>query len=110
MNKKPTMTRRQRIRTLVRLGIICLAIVGLLAVGSYLLSFFGLGEKNPKLDKAALARIGQIMRSSSVPSKIHSAVNQALYATQLCTQTDALVLDALIGYLTLTRFDTEINL
>lgn len=42
MDKKPTMTRRQRIRTLVRLGIICLAIVGLLAVGSYLLSFFGL--------------------------------------------------------------------
>lgn len=75
-----------------------------------LLSFFGLGEKNPKLDKAALERIGQIMRSSSVPAKIHNAVNQALAATQLCIQTDALVLDALIGYLTLTRFDTEITL
>ena len=42
MNKKPTMTRRQRIRTLVRLSIIGLLIVGLLALGSYLLSLFGL--------------------------------------------------------------------
>ena len=42
MDKRPPMTRRQRIRTLVRLGLITLGIAGILILGSLLLSFFGL--------------------------------------------------------------------
>ena len=58
MHRKPTMTRPQRVRALVRLSLIGVLIIALLAIGSHLLSIFGLDDLTQEEIRLLVDRFG----------------------------------------------------
>ena len=75
-----------------------------------LLALFGKSIKNPRLEKFELERIKRNMSKTGVSAQVRTAVTRALSEAGICPEIDGLVLDAVIGYLTLTRFDVDLQL
>ena len=75
-----------------------------------LMALFGKANKNPELYRAELERIKRNMGKSGISFDVRSAVTRALTKAEIYSEIDGLVLGVVIGYLTLTHFDVDLQL
>ena len=96
---------------IVREFVSSLNLYGLLGNIVYgLMALFGKANKNPELYRAELERIKRNMGKSGISFDVRSAVTRALTKAEIYSEIDGLVLGVVIGYLTLTHFDVDLQL